>query len=341
MKFLDQAKIYLKAGDGGNGCVAFRREKFIEFGGPSGGDGGRGGDIAFTAVRNLNTLIDFRYQQHFKAPRGENGKGSDRFGKGGKDLVIKVPVGTQIFDGDDPEHMLADLDADGKTVTLAKGGEGGLGNLRFKSSTNQAPKKATPGKPGEERWVWLRMKIIADVGIVGMPNAGKSTFLAAVTAAKPKIADYPFTTLYPNLGVADAGDRRLVLADIPGLIEGASQGVGLGTKFLKHVERCPVLLHLLDATDDNLVKNYKQVCKELKLYGAGLAKKPQVIALNKCDALAQEQADAAVADMKKAAKKAKIFAISAVSGQNVKPLLFELLTYVKEKDGYHGQDDSD
>ena len=247
MKFLDQAKIYIKAGDGGKGCVAFRREKFIEFGGPNGGDGGDGGSVYFESVENLNTLIDFRYQQHFKAQKGQQGMGSEMTGYKGEDLIIKVPVGTEIV-ADDGETVIADLVKPGERFLIAKGGKGGLGNTRFKSSTNQAPRYAGPGTPGEEIWVWLRLKIIADVGLIGLPNAGKSTFLSAVTSARPKIASYPFTTLHPHLGVAWVNGKELVLADIPGLIEGAHEGVGLGDRFLKHVERCSVFLHLLDAT---------------------------------------------------------------------------------------------
>src|SRR3984885_887278 len=270
MKFLDQAKIYLRSGDGGDGVVAFRREKLIEFGGPDGGNGGKGGDIVFVAERNLNTLIDFRYTQHFRARKGGNGAGSDKTGAGADDVVIKVPLGTQIF-ADDQETLLADLDTAGKRVTLLRGGDGGFGNAHFKTSTNRAPRKSTPGWPGQERWVWLRLKLIADAGIVGLPNAGKSTFLAATTHAKPKIADYPFTTLTPNLGVVRVDDREFVLADIPGLIEDAHEGAGLGTRFLGHVERTGVLLHLVDATSENPAKAYRIGRKELGAYGAGVA----------------------------------------------------------------------
>jgi len=290
MKFLDEAKIYIKAGDGGAGCVGFRREKYVEFGGPDGGDGGRGGSVIAECADGLNTLIDFRYRQHFKAPKGKGGAGQNRTGASGDDVVIKVPVGTQILD-EDKDAVIADLTAVGQRVVLALGGDGGQGNTRFKSSTNQAPKHATPGFSGEEFWLWLRLKLIADVGLVGLPNAGKSTFLAAVSRAKPKIAGYPFTTLHPNLGVAAVDDDELVLADIPGLIEGAHEGAGLGTRFLGHVERCRVLLHLVDGTAEDVAADYRIVQGELAAYGAGLADKPQVVALNKCDALSPGMAE--------------------------------------------------
>ena len=247
MKFLDQAKIYLKSGDGGSGCCSFRREKYIEFGGPNGGNGGRGGDVIFEAVPNLNTLIDFRYRQHFKAERGHNGEGKDKFGRKGENLIIKVPVGTEIV-ADDGETVIKDMLIPYERFTIAKGGDGGYGNAMFKSSTNQAPRRADPGRPGEEMWVWLKLKMIADVGLLGFPNAGKSTFLSAVTSARPKIADYPFTTLHPNLGIAKIDDEEMLIADIPGIIEGAHEGIGLGDHFLRHVERCAVLLHLIDGT---------------------------------------------------------------------------------------------
>jgi GTP-binding protein len=284
MKFLDEAKVYVKAGDGGAGVVAFRREKFIEFGGPDGGDGGAGGDVIAEAVEGLNTLIDYRYQQHFKAKKGGHGMGANRTGAGGEDVVLKLPVGTQILD-EDKETVIADLTEAGQRVVLAVGGKGGRGNARFKSSTNQAPRRADPGGVGEERWVWLRLKLIADAGLVGLPNAGKSTFLASVSAARPKIADYPFTTLTPHLGVVTIDDDDFVLADIPGLIEGAHEGAGLGDRFLGHIERCRVLLHLVDATDEDPAANYRKVRAELEAYGQGLADKPELIALNKCDAL--------------------------------------------------------
>ncbi len=284
MKFLDQAKIYIRSGDGGAGCVSFRREKFIEFGGPDGGDGGRGGDVVVECLSGLNTLIDYRYQQHFKAGRGVHGMGSNRSGARGADVVLKVPAGTQILD-EDGETLIADLTEVGQRIVLARGGNGGFGNAHFKTSTNQAPRRANPGQEGEERWIWLRLKLIADAGLVGLPNAGKSTFLATVTAAKPKIADYPFTTLHPGLGVVRSDGREFVLADIPGLIEGAHEGAGLGDRFLGHVERCRVLLHLVDATGDHAGKAYKTVRKELDAYGHGLAEKPEIVALSKTDAL--------------------------------------------------------
>ena len=262
MKFLDQAKIFIKSGDGGAGCVSFRREKYIEFGGPNGGDGGKGGTVYIEAVDNLNTLIDFRYHQHFKAPKGSHGMGSDKAGPKGEDIIIKVPVGTEIL-AEDGETVIVDMIEPGQIYMIAKGGDGGRGNTRFKSSTNQAPRYAEPGWPGEEKWLWLRLKVIADVGLLGLPNAGKSTFLSAVTAARPKIANYPFTTLHPNLGVAWVDNYETVLADIPGLIEGASEGVGLGDRFLKHVERCSVFLHVIDATSDDVAKDYKVIRKEV------------------------------------------------------------------------------
>src|SRR4051795_12322275 len=288
MKFLDQAKIYLRSGDGGNGVVAFRREKYLECGGPDGGNGGKGGDIVFVAAENLNTLIDFRYTQHFRAPKGGNGAGSDRTGAGAPDVVIQVPVGTQILD-EDRETLLADLDQPGKRVVLLRSGDGGHGNAHFKSSTNRAPRKATPGYPGEERWVWLRLKLIADVGLVGLPNAGKSTFLSVVSAARPKIADYPFTTLHPQLGVVRLSHaEEFVIADIPGLIEGAHEGAGLGDRFLGHVERCAVLLHLVDGTQPDPAGAWRTVRAELAGYGGGLAEKPELVALNKTDAMTSQ-----------------------------------------------------
>ena len=284
MKFLDQAKIYVTSGDGGAGCVSFRREKFIEYGGPDGGDGGKGGDVWVECVANLNTLIDYRFRQHFKAKSGGGGMGKNRTGASAEDVVIKVPPGTEVL-AEDQETLLARLMQPGDRARIAKGGNGGFGNAHFKSSTNQAPRHANPGQPGEELTIWLRLKLIADAGIIGLPNAGKSTFLAAVSAAKPKIADYPFTTLHPNLGVVEAPSRDFVLADIPGLIEGAHEGAGLGTRFLGHVERCRVLLHLVDATTDDIAGAYRIVRAELKAYGAGLVKKKEIVALSKCDAL--------------------------------------------------------
>jgi len=287
MKFLDQAKIHVKSGDGGNGCVSFRREKFIEFGGPNGGDGGRGGDVVVECVPGLNTLIDFRYHQHFKGERGHHGMGRDRTGRAGKPSIVKVPVGTQIID-DETGALLHDLTEEGQRVVLCRGGDGGFGNTRYKTSTNRAPRRADAGWPGEERWVWLRLKLIADAGLVGLPNAGKSTFLAAVSRARPKIADYPFTTLHPQLGMVYCRDREFVLADIPGLIEGASDGVGLGDRFLGHVERCGVLLHLIDGTQEDVAEAYRVVRDELDAYGGGLADKQEIVGLNKADALDAE-----------------------------------------------------
>lgn len=287
MKFLDEAKVYIKSGDGGGGCVSFRREKYVEFGGPDGGDGGRGGDVIVECVADLNTLIDFRYQQHFKARPGAHGMGRNRAGKSGEDRVLKVPVGTEILD-EDRETVFADLTEVGQSVVLAKGGDGGRGNTRFKSSTHQAPRRADDGYPGEERWIWLRLKLIADAGLVGLSNAGKSTFLAAVTRARPKIADYPFTTIHPNLGVAYTDDAEMVIADIPGLIEGAHGGAGLGDRFLGHIERCGVLLHLVDGTDEAFGENYDMVREELAAYGAGLSDKRELVALSKCDALDED-----------------------------------------------------
>src|SRR5437870_7166933 len=288
MKFLDEAKVYVRSGDGGNGCVSFRREKFIEFGGPNGGDGGKGGDVVAVAVEGLNTLIDYRYQQHFTAKNGRGGMGKDRHGANGASIIMKVPAGTQIYE-EDGETLLADLAKVGDKVVLAKGGNGGFGNAYFKSSTNRAPRHANPGQPGEERTIRLRLKLIADAGIVGLPNAGKSTLLAAVSAARPKIADYPFTTLHPQLGVVEIDGRGFVLADIPGLIEGAHQGVGLGDRFLGHVERCRVLLHLVDGAGEHAGEAYKTVRGEIEAYGHGLAEKPEVIAVNKADAMTAEE----------------------------------------------------
>src|SRR5499426_285848 len=305
MKFLDEAKVYIRSGDGGNGCVSFRREKFIEFGGPNGGDGGTGGDVVAVAVEGLNTLIDYRYQQHFKAKRGGNGMGKDRAGANGADAVLKVPVGTQVFE-EDGETLLADLTAPGQHVVLAKGGNGGFGNAHFKSSTNRAPRRANPGQPGKEMWIALRLKLIADAGLVGLPNAGKSTFLAAVSAAKPKIADYPFTTLHPGLGVVRIDGREFVLADIPGLIEGAHEGEGLGDRFLGHIERCRVLLHLVDGTGEHAGRDYKIVRGELDAYGHGLTDKPEIVALSKGDALSKDAIKTQAGKLKKACKKSPL-----------------------------------
>jgi GTP-binding protein len=319
MKFLDEAKVYIRSGDGGNGCVAFRREKFIEFGGPSGGNGGRGGDVVALAVDGLNTLIDYRYRQHFKARPGSAGMGKDRHGAAGSDTVLKVPVGTQIYD-DDKQTLLADLTEAGQRVVLAAGGNGGFGNAHFKSSTNRAPRRANPGQPGEERWIWLRLKLIADAGLIGLPNAGKSTFLAAVSAARPKIADYPFTTLNPQLGVVESDGREFVLADIPGLIEGAHEGAGLGDRFLGHIERCRVLLHLVDGAGGDAGKAYKTVRAELDAYGAGLADQVEIVALSKIDALAPSEIKQQADRLRRAAKKAPLL-LSAHSGAGVKEAL--------------------
>ena len=326
MKFLDEAKIFIKSGDGGAGCVSFRREKFIEYGGPDGGNGGKGGSIIFEAVSNLNTLIDFRYLQHFKAEKGEHGRGANRTGPAGQDLIIKVPVGTQIL-AEDKETLLADFTGDGQRLVQLKGGDGGFGNEHFKSSTNRSPRKSSPGWPGEEMWVWLRLKLIADIGLVGLPNAGKSTFLSIVSRAKPKIADYPFTTLVPNLGVVYVHDKEFVMADVPGLIEGAHEGVGLGTRFLGHVERCKAILHLIDGTLEDVSGAYKTIRHELELYGQGLGEKPEILALNKCDALTKEVILKKIKVLKRISGK-EVFSISAISRQGVPQILDTLLKYV-------------
>jgi GTPase len=322
MKFLDQAKIYIASGAGGPGSVSFRREKFIEFGGPDGGDGGKGGDVWIECVANLNTLIDYRYRQHFKAQSGRGGMGKNRSGPAGKDVVIAVPPGTQVL-SEDEETILAEVMQPGDRVRLARGGNGGFGNAHFKSPTNRAPRHANPGQPGEEMTIWLRLKLIADAGIVGLPNAGKSTFLATVSAAKPKIADYPFTTLHPNLGVVREAGVDFVLADIPGLIEGANEGAGLGTRFLGHVERCRVLLHLVDATSEDVAGAYRTIRAELKAYGGGLATKKEIVALSKCDALDEATIAAKATELKAVARK-KPLVLSAVSGQGVKEVLTAL-----------------
>lgn len=326
MKFLDQAKIYIQSGDGGAGCVSFRREKYIEFGGPNGGDGGKGGSVYIEAVPNLNTLIDFRYHQHFKAQKGRNGMGSDKTGPKGEDIVIKVPVGTEVL-ADDQETLIVDMLEPGQRFMIAKGGDGGRGNAQFKSSTNQAPRYAEPGWPGQEMWVWLRLKVIADVGLIGMPNAGKSTFLSVVTKARPKIADYPFTTLHPNLGVAWVDNYEVVIADIPGLIEGAHEGVGLGDRFLKHVERCSAFLHMIDGTQEDVVKAYKDIRRELELYDEVLKNKPEVVVLNKCDSLDKEETAEKKAALEKASGK-KVFVISAIAKQGIFDCLIEVNKYI-------------
>lgn len=331
MKFLDQCKIYIRSGHGGDGCVSFRREAYVEYGGPDGGDGGDGGDVWIEAVEGLNTLIDYRYKQHFRADRGGHGMGKNRTGARAEDAVLQVPVGTEILE-DDKETVIADLDEVGKRVLLASGGSGGWGNARFKTATNQAPRRYNPGLPGEERWIWLRLKLIADVGLLGLPNAGKSTFLSVVSAAKPKIADYPFTTLVPNLGVVDLGpSTRFVIADIPGLIEGASEGAGLGHRFLAHVERCKVLLHLIDATQDNPDEAYLKIRGELEAYADHLADKPEIIALTKADSLLPEQVEEARQQLARVTDK-KVEIISSVAKQNITPVLRQLAAYVYEDD---------
>jgi GTP-binding protein len=318
MKFLDLAKVTIRSGSGGAGAMSFRREKFIEFGGPDGGDGGRGGDVVAEAVEGLNTLIDFRYQQHFFARNGRGGAGQNMTGRSGEDIVLRVPVGTEVLE-EDGETVVADLAEPGARAVLAEGGNGGFGNLRFKSSTNRAPRHANPGQPGVERVLWLRLKLIADVGLVGLPNAGKSTFLAAVSNARPKIADYPFTTLHPGLGVAEVDGADLVVADIPGLIEGASEGRGIGDRFLGHIERCAVLLHLVDATAEDPVADWRTVLGELDAYGAGLADKPRITALSKADALDEETLAERRAALEAEAGPALV--LSAVSGEGVRPAL--------------------
>ncbi|CAL4869103.1 GTPase Obg/CgtA [Asticcacaulis sp. MM231] len=324
MKFLDQCKIYIRSGNGGAGAVSFRREKFIPNGGPDGGDGGKGGDVWIVAKEGLNTLIDYRYQQHFKAKTGTHGMGRQMHGANAEDIVMYVPVGTEVFE-EDHETLIVDLDVEGKSFMLAKGGNGGWGNTRFKGPINQAPKFALPGQDGEERWIWLRLKLIADAGLVGLPNAGKSTFLAASSAAKPKIADYPFTTLVPNLGVIDLGpEQRFVMADIPGLIEGASEGAGLGTKFLGHVERTKVLIHLIDGTQDDPVGSYKVIRKELNAYDEILGSKTELVAINKCDALDKDARKKLAAKIKKVSGQTP-FLISGVTGEGVRDLLFAAL----------------
>ena len=334
MKFLDQAKIYIRSGNGGDGCVSFRREKYIEFGGPNGGDGGRGGDVIAEAAEGLNTLIDYRYAQHFKGKRGVHGMGSNRTGAGGKSVILKVPTGTQIL-SEDREHIIADLTVPGQRVVLARGGDGGRGNARFKSSTNQAPRRADPGYPGEEFWLWLRLKLIADAGLVGLPNAGKSTFLASVTSARPKIAAYPFTTIHPHLGVVRFDMSEFVLADIPGLIEGAHEGKGIGDRFLGHIERCGVLLHLVDATLGDVAGAYRTIRGELDAYGHGLEDKFEIVALTKIDALDKAE----VAKKNRALKKltsARIMPVSAVSHAGVDEILRAIIARidaVREEEG--------
>ncbi|MEN3975707.1 GTPase ObgE [Emcibacter sp. SYSU 3D8] len=329
MKFLDECKIYLRSGNGGNGAVAFRREKYIEFGGPNGGDGGRGGGVWVEAVDGLNTLIDYRYKQHFKAQAGAPGAGQDRTGRNGNDAVLYVPVGTQVFE-DDKETLLADMTVVGQRIKLLTGGNGGFGNAYFKSSTNRAPRHANPGQDGTEMWVWLRLKLIADAGLVGLPNAGKSSFLAAVSSARPKIADYPFTTLTPNLGVVGIDAKEFVMADIPGLIAGASEGHGLGTRFLGHVERCGVLLHLVDGTQDDVAGAYRTIRRELKRYDEVLGDKKEIVGLNKIDALTPEQVEEKLAALKKVSRKT-VYPLSTASGEGVQTVLRALWKVIENR----------
>jgi len=329
MKFLDQARVYVRSGNGGGGSVSFRREKYIEMGGPDGGDGGRGGHIYVEAVNGLNTLIDYRFAQHHKADTGVHGMGANRTGRAAKDITLKVPVGTQVFE-EDNETLIGDLTKEGDKIILAKGGNGGFGNTRFKSSTNRAPRHANPGEKGEERWIWLRLKLIADAGVAGLPNAGKSTLLAQVSAAKPKIADYPFTTLHPQLGVVSAGDDSFVLADIPGLIEGAHEGVGIGDRFLGHVERCAVLLHLVDVTEDDPVAAYRTVRTELDAYDNGLIDKPEIIGLNKIDAVSEQELEEKRQAFKEAIGQDPLL-LSAATGKGVREAMFALLGLVNQR----------
>jgi len=326
MKFLDQAKIYVKAGDGGSGSASFRREKFVELGGPDGGDGGSGGSIVFIADRNLNTLIDFRYQQHFKAEKGQDGKGKKKTGKSGKNLILKVPVGTQVFE-EDNNTFIEDLIKSEQKIVVANGGKGGLGNVRFKSSTNRAPRKKTDGSEGESFWIWLQLKVIADIGIVGMPNSGKSSLLSVLTNARPKIANYPFSTINPNLGVAHYNNKEVTLADIPGLIEGAHEGIGLGDKFLRHIERCKNILHLIDITNENLLENYSKVRKELFKYSNKLIKKREIIVFNKIDMISDEEINKKTDIFRKKIKK-KIYTISALKHKGLKTIKRILVSYV-------------
>ena len=326
MKFLDQVKIFVKAGDGGSGSPSFRREKFIEFGGPDGGDGGKGGSVILKSERNLNTLIDYRYQQHFKAERGGDGSGKNKTGKGGKNLVLKVPIGTQVFE-EDNKTVIFDFKKENEEFVIANGGKGGFGNTRFKSSTNRAPKKFTKGVNGEEYWIWLQLKTIADIGIIGLPNAGKSSLLASLTSANPKIANYKFTTLNPNLGVAMYDDKEITLADIPGLIEGAHTGTGLGIKFLKHIERCKTLLHLIDITEEDLVKSYKQVRNELKKYSKDLLKKEELVVFNKVDLIAKDQINKKISIFKKKFDK-NVLSMSTIDKKTVSNIKSKLINYV-------------
>ena len=328
MKFLDQVKIYVKAGNGGSGSPSFRREKFIEFGGPDGGDGGKGGSIILKSERNLNTLIDYRYQQHFKAKRGEDGKGKNQTGRGGKDLFLSVPIGTQIFE-EDNKTLLFDFKKEKDEFTVAIGGRGGFGNTKFKSSTNRAPRKFTKGTKGEEFWIWLQLKTIADIGIIGLPNAGKSSLLSAITSATPKIANYKFTTLNPNLGVAVYDNKEITIADIPGLVEGAHKGIGLGIKFLKHIERCKTLLHLIDVTEKNLESTYIQVKNELKSYSKDLLKKKEIIVLNKIDLIDKDEAKEIVSNFSKN-KKSEVITLSTLNKKSISKIKAKLLNYVSK-----------
>ena len=328
MKFLDLAKVYIRSGAGGSGCISFRREKYIEYGGPDGGDGGKGGSVKAIAVEGLNTLIDFRYQQHFFAKNGQPGMGKQRTGKDGADIILRVPEGTEILD-EDQETVLADLTTVGDEVELARGGNGGFGNLHFKSATNQAPRRANPGQPGVERTLWLRLKLIADAGLLGLPNAGKSTFLAATSNARPKIADYPFTTLHPNLGVVGVDNAEFVIADIPGLIAGAHEGRGIGDRFLGHVERCSVLLHLVDGTSETIAEDYQTIIGELEAYGGHLAEKPRITALNKIDALDDDERAAALAELEQASG-GPVMMMSGVSKEGVTEVLRALREDIKE-----------
>ena len=326
MKFLDQVKIYVKAGNGGSGSPSFRREKFVEFGGPDGGDGGKGGSVILISERNLNTLIDYRYQQHFKAERGKDGSGKNKTGKGGEDLYLKVPLGTQVFE-EDNKTLIYDFKSQREEFLVATGGKGGFGNTRFKSSTNRAPKKFTKGGQGEEFWIWLQLKTIADIGIIGLPNAGKSSLLASMTSANPKIANYKFTTINPNLGVASYDDKEVTLADIPGLIEGAHTGTGLGIKFLKHIERCKTLLHLIDITEDDLFISYNQVRKELSKYSKDLVKKKEIVVLNKTDLIDEEEKKEKIKKLKNKLKK-NIFLMSTMDKKSVSDIKSKLVNYV-------------
>ena len=328
MQFLDQAKIYIKSGDGGNGCVSFRREKYIEFGGPDGGNGGKGGNIIFESTAELNTLIDFRYKQHFKAQKGQAGSGKNCSGANGEDLIIKVPIGTQIISDLDQETILKDLTNEGERISFLEGGKGGFGNTHFKNSTEQAPRNANPGLSGEEMWIWLRLKVIADIGFIGLPNAGKSSLLSAITNANPKVGNYPFTTLSPQLGVIKNKDQEIIIADIPGLIKNAHKGIGIGTRFLGHVERCKILVHLIDAQSDNLIESYQTIMKELDAYGNGLVNKKHMIVITKMDLLENEQLKDKVEQIKQFTKK-EIIPTSATSGKGIQSFVKKLFNNIE------------